>query len=276
MEEQEAQVQDATPWPETLKVPLDHWIPVTIGPLSLSFSYRPGEWFIAWEHRDPQEAAPVCSTGAAQPVSDEQPVKEARRFLTGRTDGAIRLRRELADRPVVARPELPAMVPSGDEVSIFVSTPIWVRVELEFPLRQLLEIPTLRPSDTWFGPNTRRGTVAYASQTAARLNLANLPAMAHRAITRITVRNETETVLPIDRICVPMPNLTLYADADGALWTSPLLAVYDGEKEPARVRLDDEVPADAKDPTKVAEPRERLPKSVFSRALHVLSSEVRP
>ncbi len=268
-------------WHGTHSVPEERMITVAVGPLELSIAHRPGEWRIGW-HRgglpgdDPADGDPAGGAEPAAAVSEPAPIADpdaeltVQRFLTQQAGDAIRLRPLLADRPVVARPELPIAVPAGDQATIFVSTPVWVRAELPEPDRQLLEIPVTRPSDTWFGATTRRGTVAYASHTAARLQIDNLPRPSHRAITRVTVRNQTAGVLALERLSVPAPNLTLFADAGGGLWTTPLTATRDSETQPARVELGDEAPVEAAGATQIAEPREATERNVFSRALHVL------
>ena len=264
-------------WHGTHTVPEERMITVSIGPLELSIAHRPGEWRLGW-HRatsagdDPgDEPADVpLAVSAPKPIADPDAELTVQRFLTQSSGDAIRLRPLLADRPVVARPELPIAVPAGDQATIFVSTPVWVRVELPEPDRTLIELPVTRPSDTWFGANTRRGTVAYASRTTARLQIHNLPRPPHRAITQVTVHNETARVLALERVSVPAPNLSLFADPAGGLWTGPLVATRDSESQPARVELGDQPPKEAEGATLAAEPREATERNVFSRALHVL------
>lgn len=257
-------------WHGTHAVPEDQMMMMTIGPLVLSVAHHPDEWRIGW-HRAEEPAQEVpASVSTPGPITDPDVDFTVQRFLTHGSGDTIRLGPLLADRPVVARPDLPLMVPAGDEATIFVSTPIWVRAELIDPDRTLLEVPAIRPSDTWFGPDTRRGVIAYASQTAARLHTDNLPPLAHRAITQVTVRNQAATVLALERLSVPTPNLTLFVDRGGGLWTSPLLAVRDSEKGPARVELSIDPPAEAVDAELIAGPREPTTRNVLSRAFHVL------
>lgn len=276
-----------TAWHGTHAVPENQMICVAVGPLALVVARRPGEWRIGW-CQDPDRKAAVANEAPAQQaqgketpapevsLSKPQPIADpgegftVQRFLTRRPGKAIHLRPLLADRPVVTRPEVPLMIPAGDEVTIFVVTPVWVRAELLEPERTLIELPTHRPSDTWYGPNTRRGVVAYASPTRARLVLDNLPLSPHRAITRITVRNEAGSALKLERLSVPAPNLSLFADREGTLWTSSLLVERDSATSPARVTLSDDLPAEAKGAKPVAEPRDPSRGNALSRAFHVL------
>lgn len=71
---------------------------------------------------------------------------EAARFGCKRTESTLELAPKLADRPVVARPAVPFFIPPGEELELFVSTPIWV--QLRSGTTDLVELPCLRPSDT--------------------------------------------------------------------------------------------------------------------------------
>lgn len=262
-------------WHGIHEVPEDRMITVTVGPLELSIARRPGEWRLGWYrngHKDGDSGSDLPSASVVRdpgPIVDPESAFTVERFLTHSDQEMIRLRPLLADRPMVARPELPLMVPAGEEVDVFVSTPVWVRGELPDPDRILFEIPTTRPSDTWFGPDTRRGVVAYASQTAARLKIDSLPPMPHRAITPLRIRNQASSLLSLERVSVPAHNLRLYADKDGGLWTASLAVIRDGLSSP-QVEISNEPPNEATEAVLVAEPREVTGRSVLSRAFHVL------
>ncbi len=260
-------------WHGIHEVPEDRMITVTVGPLELSIAHRPGEWRLGWYRngiRDGDSGHVLSSAvGGPGPIADPESDFKIERFLTHSDQGMIRLRPLLADRPVVARPELPLMVPAGEEVEVFVSTPVWVRGELPDPDRTLFEMPTNRPSDTWFGPDTRRGVEAYASQTAARLKIDSLPPMPHRAITPLKIRNQASSLLSLERVSVPANTLRLYADAAGGLWTASLAVVRDG-LSPPQVEIGSGPPKEAAEAVVVAEPREIAGRSVLSRAFHVL------
>lgn len=264
-----------SPWHGIHDIPENRMITVTLGPLVLSIAHRPGEWRVGW-YRDGRKELigrspkPLLTTvSKLGPIVDPGQAFEIKRFLTRSNPTSIRLCPLLADRPVVARPDLPLMVPAAEEVEVYVSTPVWVRGELPDPDRVLFEMPTTRPSDTWFGPDTRRGVIAYASQTAARLSIDNLPPMPHRAITLVKIRNQASSLLSLERLSVPTHNLRLFADAKGGLWTAPLVVVRDGVGLP-QVELGNDPPKSAVDAKLVAEPREVSGRSVLSRAFHVL------
>jgi hypothetical protein len=84
----------------------------------------------------------------------------------------------------------PLYVPPAEIATIFVRSPLWLRIEVGDALIALQEVPMLRPSDTWFGPTTMEGELCYASQTYARLNLEKLPIGPHHAGTQVTIQIE--------------------------------------------------------------------------------------
>ena len=94
-----------------------------------------------------------------------------------------------------------------------------------------------RPSDTWFGPSTLEGELCYESKTAVRFNLDNVPRRPHRAISVVRIRNRTDTQLSLERLKIPLPNLSLFGTEDGQLWTESITLERDEDGENATVKL---------------------------------------
>ena len=263
---------ESTPprWIGEHAVPQGQALTVQLGPLTLCLAHLEQQWCIMAQAGDDalDDRASYCDLG---PVEEPPADAEVHRFATQATGEKIRLRPVLADRSVVARPKTPVTVPAEDEVTLFVSTPIWVSIELIDPDRWLAEVPTSRPSDTWMGPNTRSGSAAYASRTAARLLLENVPLRAHRAVTRVRVKNLASEALQLERLSVPAPALKLFLDEAGHLWTQPVIATlpmgYSGQPE---VDLG-EKPLDGSAFRLLSEARESADSSrVIKRVLEVL------
>lgn len=236
-----------------------------IGPLTLWAERREQEWRLA--HREDREASDglleVCC-----PCPPEEPgdAAEVVRVAMQQVDGRLKLTPSLADRSIVARPETPFRLPAGSEISLYVSTPVWARVEVPEPPAVLFDLPTTRPSDTWFGPSTLVGELCYAIRTAARLELANLPPLPERAITEVRLRNLAETV-QVERLNLPVPHFTLFADARGGLWTQGMLLERKPDGKLGEVRFDDTPPPAAGPCERVAEPRTSDRRPSLIRAL---------
>lgn len=228
-----------TPPSHTDDAPLDPrwWGTVTLGfgqiarwragPSTVHVERRPTDWRV-WHDVDDDPYAVVAERAHAEdgPPPDGPATL---RLSFAETPDTIVVRPALADRQVVVRPETTLVVPPGERVTLYASTPVWMALKLEVlrPRRGrvspepvvLAELPTARPSDTWFGPSKLDGELCYAVRTAARMEAADLPLRPHRAVTPVTIENQAATPMEVARIVVPMPFLALHVDRDGRLWS---------------------------------------------------------
>lgn len=200
-------------------------------------------------------ACPVPDEAMASVLDTDDEALVTRRYSVRQTDETVALRPALADRPVVARPEHPLSVLPDEAVTLYISTPLWLRVELTESERRLAEVPSHRMSDTWFGANTQVGELCYATRTAGRLHLDRLPLRLHRAITPLKVRNRAAEPLALERVQLPVPHLALYATPDDALWTDAVTMIHRTEREGANVQVQEGAPADAGRADRIQEPR---------------------
>lgn len=157
-------------------------------------------------------------TSADLPGDGAEPIGE---FHCAHPPDALELMPMQPDRPVVSRPAAPLYVPAGDAVTLYLETPVWLCLRLPDGARELLEVPSVRLSDTWFGPTTLSGELAYASRLVAGTDPA-APLAAHVARSALTYRNRTRAQLAVQRIAVPAPALGIYAGIDGRLWSEAL------------------------------------------------------
>lgn len=251
LENVEAPVVDPPPEP-TSDAPLDPrwWGEVTLplggvgrwraGPSTVRVERRASDWRV-WHEGGGDPYATVAERVRA--VGDDAPEGASTlRFSFAETPDTLRVRPSLADRPVIVRPETPLAVPPGETVTLYASTPVWMALKFEVrrprrgrapaaDLAVVAELPTARPTDTWFGPNTREGELCYAVRTAARTEVADLPLRPHRAVTAVTVENQAATPLDLVRIAVPMPFLALHVAPDGRLWTDGVRFVREADED---------------------------------------------
>ena len=195
---------------------------------------------------------------------------EVARYSFEATEASLEVRPALADRPVVVRPEEPLFVLSGETVTLFVSTPLWLQVFAGDDAQLLTEIPSYRPSDSWFGPNTREGEICYATATLGRVRLESVPRRLHRAITPVVIRNRSGESLPIDRIRIPVTYLSLFEDRSGYLWTESTRFDKVAGNELAALHISKGAPTYAPDAQRITGPRESHDRSVFVRTFSSL------
>jgi hypothetical protein len=184
---------------------------------------------------------------------------ETKRFALRNDHNIVRLVPALADRPVIVKTDRPLYIPAGEEATLFVGSPLWIAVHVGARFTRVLDVAIFQPSDTWFGPDTLSGELCYASRTTARLKLANLPFRPHRAVSAARIRNKATSNLLLEKLKVPVQNLSLYASAEGHLWTEGLTLEREEDTDAANVRLDKR-PSRSDAVTLVSAPREKVSK----------------
>lgn len=237
-----------------------------LGPLDLRILRRPAEWRVAWKAtRDRMDASYALERDLEALEIPEG--YEVRRFATrgGRVLGVLPV---LPDRAVVVRPEHPLFVLEGQRVDLFMSIPIWLRLIPGAEGPPMLDVPSFRLSDTWFGPSTRSGELGYASKTSARTSHEDVPRdLVHRAIAKVSLVNKADTVMPVERLSLPVAHLSLWSDAEHGLWVNPVTVERDRSGDVARVELSSEPPSECGAAELVAGPRSPESGNVFQRAL---------
>ncbi|OOG28097.1 hypothetical protein B1C78_01910 [Thioalkalivibrio denitrificans] len=207
----------------------------SLGPLTLSLFRNEDAWHMWMSRQEVDDSRPTVAR--VEPLDAMPADTDAERFVYGKAPGRVRLRPLLADRPVVVRARQPVFVPPGERTTLYLSTPVWLSIDLGDPARALKEVPVLRLSDTWFGPSTREGELCYAARTHARSHLDEVPRRPHRAVTPVQVRNEANTLLPIEKISVPVPLLSVYGDPETGLWTEEVHLTRSADSDLAALRI---------------------------------------
>lgn len=228
-----------------------------------------GEWRLAWEsHSDRTDTG--VDVELPCPTTDLMAMDTAARFAVSGEGGTIYLSPKLADRPVVSQPERPFYLPAKEAVDVYIGTPLWLSIALEEGGRALEDLPILRPSDTWFGPDTRTGEICYASRTACRLRLADVQRKPHRALTRVTIRNEADHELFLERIKLPVQVLSLYQAEDSSMWTEDIELRHLQNEELAAVRVTDGAPRAVENKERLCPPRQVSVGNLVVRAFSTL------
>ena len=236
-----------------------------VGPFRLWAWVLPSELRLSFARGDDPLEATLAIEGPGR-CRDIPEGAEIRRFGFRRPPSTLELVPALADRPVVVSPEEPLMLPPGEEVTVFVSTPLWVKVVAGAAASVLLDVPTHRPSDSWFGPSTMEGELCYGSRSNARLNLENLPVRPHRAISVVRVKNGSTKDLNIEKLKLPTPQMSVFVTEMGRYWTEDVTLERREDDEPVAVRFGQGPPDEASDATLAAEPRSPSQRGMLTRA----------
>jgi hypothetical protein len=226
-----------------------------IGPLTMFIRRLEKEWNVIYKSSEAGENIDSWQYNlhTGTPPDDY----EIKRYVFADTADRLTITPLLADRSVVIKPEIPFHVPTGQETTLFVSTPLWLRVQVHEPSVNILDMPIMRPSDTWFGPSTMEGELCYASRTLGRLSLDDFPYLPHRAVTPVTIRNNTDEAFQLERLNLTMTYLSLYCSSDHHLWTEAVTMVREPDTSAASIQIGEGAPEQAIDAALINEPREK-------------------
>jgi hypothetical protein len=110
------------------------------------------------------------------------------------------------------------------------------------------------------------GELCYASRTYARLSLENIPTRSHRAVTKLSVHNQADSQLSVERLNLPVPYLSLFESRDGLLWTQAVTMIRTRDTGMAAFRVEKDPPAEAKDARPLSGPRLQPEQTMIIRA----------
>lgn len=239
----------------------------TIGPAQLWIAHQAREWRIGYLLGDElNEERSEVALGLAPEQMPEQ-VKLSRYSFQSSTE-QLSLMPLLADRPVISRPEVALFIPPAQSIQLYVSTQLWLQVRAQGALLQ--EQPVVRPSDTWAGPTTRAGGLSYAASTMARISLDDFPYSSWRAVTPIRITNTGTDMAAVERLHLPVPFLSLYQAANGALWTEAVELTRGDDNALDLERLGTTAPPEAGSSNLLSGPRRRADRGLLTKAFGTL------
>lgn len=235
-----------------------------IGPLTLWVKRLAQEWWLAFERDEHDRQSPVAALDCEDSVWADHPNVE--RYITRRAQILLHVTPVLADRPVVTRPLLPLHLCAGEEATIFVSLPVWIRLEAGQQRLMIKEVAIQRLSDTWFGGSTLEGELCYASTTHCRPDLSEIPVYAYRAITPVLIQNRSDQTLVMERLNLPVHHLSIYGSEENRLWTSGVSLKWE-EGATVAMNIETRPPVQAGKAKLLCGPRHALDKGGVIRAV---------
>ncbi len=240
-----------------------------VGPLTIWAQRLEHEWRVGSQTAASDADSPIeieAPTDAAPPEEEMD-----LRFGFVRSPEAIELVPSLADRSIVVKPQTTFYLMPGEKTTLYLTMPLWLRIECGEPPQRLLEAPITRMSDTWFGASPRAGQLCYASRARAYLRAEDAPNSPLHAICPVTIDNRAEAPAPLERLTLAAPYLALYADRDGRVWTPEIRARREHGEGLDDVRLSTAAPQQAAEAKLLANPRQKadrnLLKGVFGALL---------
>ncbi|MBN2289174.1 MAG: hypothetical protein JXQ83_07560 [Candidatus Glassbacteria bacterium] len=253
-------------WWGSFSLPEDRSGRWRIGSASFWVERLANEWRVAYRAGDESADNGVEVSVPLPGLGDYGTEAQVARFGVGATGSTVTLAPALADRSVVIRPDTPLYILPNREVTFYVSSPLWLRIETGKPPTVLQDVPIFRPSDTWFGPSTMEGELCYANRVYGRLKLEDIRFRPYRAVTVVYLRNRGDDSILLERLNLPVPNLSLYEAGDSTLWTQAV-ALEMGADSKAGLELAGTAPREAANAKLICGPRQQVEKSILSRAV---------
>lgn len=204
-----------------------HILSLRFGPLDLYLGHFFQEWRVSWhstnDYLDNSFKLEMPFNGSIPDVLHSQ----IRYTYSRPCNGFVKITPILGDLSYVAKPTKPLMVLPGETVKIFMSIPMFLRIESEEPYSLIEEIPVLKSPKTWFGESTIVGSVCYSTRIKAVLDKKELVSRPYRATSQLIIENRGKDSLHVERLKVPAPYLSLYQKDDGHFVTSVIHYIRD-------------------------------------------------
>ncbi len=236
----------------------DASVDIAVGLLRLNLARTQQDWTICYEYQDDRY------------WNGPDGWKNEWRTVVETSHAELLVKPAVPNRDIVARPAKDLYIPAGVTTTLYIGYPAWLLVLAEDGLK-IADLATELMSETWLGPNSRVGTLAYATETQARLLIANMPSKQNLIRTPITIKNASAAEVNISRLSIPAPQLTLY-EQEGVLWSSSVEVVCEALFSQASVDIKHAAPAHLSAPEQVADPRVQEETGSVTRAIGFLFS----
>ena len=259
------------PWWGDFRLPVNDSLRWAIGSFALQVLRREKEWLV-WHQKTAETVAEDEGWSLEQNLCQSMDEGDVQRHVFSRTEELLSIYPRLADRPVVVKAAKPLHIQSGQQIDIYVSTPLWFAVAVHQGKVELQEVPIVRPSDTWFGPSTLAGELCYASTTQGRLYLTDLPQRPHRAISPVKIKNQADKPLLLTQFSLPAPYLSLFDTGQAGLWTEAITLLNDDDTDMAKVAFSDNPPTPHNKAKKIVKARQKKDRNMLLNTFSTLFS----
>ena len=259
-------------WKEALTFEMDENYKLSVGALDLYINLQEKEWQFrhSYATQDEIQNERKLQLSKIKTVNSNELV--VTRFIHSDNVDSLHIKPRLANRNIVAKPYSPILLPSQQEITIYISTPVWLAISSGTMNEPLVEMPTFQLSDTWFGPKPHIGELCYSRHFTGRIDLNVLPKRMSRVITPVRITNNGEGNLKLEKISIPCDYLAIYQNKTNELWTPTLSVIRHAEHNKTEVKIDRTLHPALAECKKIAEPRVSDQKGLLSKTIDMLFS----
>lgn len=184
---------------------------------------------------------------------------------------SLHFRALFPDRPVVVEPETTFVLSPGAKAKIYVSCPLWLRIEAIGESNHVIEeLPTTTVSSTWFGSFTD-GELSYWTSTRARRQVESTERNHDRAVCAIMISNTSNDELKVEKLCLRVQGFSLYRSGE-QLWADDTHVTYYGKNVTSEIRSSGGPPAEAPNAEFISAARDPMSSNLTARTFAALRS----
>lgn len=228
---------------------------LSVGELHIWLKYQNEEIWIAQAYNDE-----IKRKGSLdQPPKDTEWSRWAHK--NGSTEVAIKP--VFPDKPLVVHSEYSLKISPETEIQIYTRIPVWVRILLADNDYQLIELPSVKLSRTWFGIETE-GELCYHAKTKARRDLSNVDKKPYLVSCPIKIVNKSSEELTFSHFCFRVERLSMFLH-ENELWADETQIIYQGEDLHSEVIMTGKLHKGITKKQLLTKPRKQIHKSLATR-----------
>ncbi len=201
-----------------------------IGPLKMWIEGAGREWMVAYSHCPEERFTLEIGIDEAKPED-----LQWTQIITGAPSATLRFVPIMPDRPVVVRLRNPTRIEKDGNCVLFAFIPVWVQLNIGETTEGLLEMPTVKLSNTWFGDTTMAGEMCYSLKIPCELTLVTDVLGPYRVICPVRIHNTSDADLALERVCIHVEHLSIYRGRQGN-WANEVAAEYRKEEQKCEIR----------------------------------------
>lgn len=228
---------------------------VSIGNLCLWILYKDADLWIGYQYITDEEVI----------LDNQQPPEDLNwsRWAMEKEIKKVQLLPVFPDKPLVVKSEYPLKIKSGTEIQVFVRIPIWIRISIPSNNYQLIDIPIVKLSRTWFGTELE-GELCYHATTKARRNLSEVEPKPYLVNCPIQISNKSGDDLDFENFCYRVERLSIY-EYENVLWADETRIIYHGENLNSDVIMTGKLPEGISKKNLLSKPQKNIQKSLATR-----------
>lgn len=167
------------------------------------------------------------------------------------------------DLPLIVNSEFKLRISPDTKIQIFTRIPVWIRISVAKNDYQLIELPTIKLSRTWFG-STVEGELCYHATTKARRDLSHVDKKPYLVSCPILISNKSDDELDFENFCFRVERMSMYKDQE-ELWADETQIIYHGTDHNSDVIMTGKLPEGIEKKQLLSKPRKQIQKSLATR-----------